>query len=339
MMGHVHLWAVALIAALITGLLTPFLRDWLIRRNLVDLPGARRSHSVPTPRGGGMAVVSAVIVANLVSGLPWWPGLFLLLILGILGWVEDWHELSPLPRLAVQAVIAVLALWLIGPVTSVWIFGWMIHLPWFWTLLSGIAIVWLINLHNFMDGSDGLAAMQGFWSGLAMAGLMLRAELFIHAVFALALAGGYAGFLFWNRPPARIFMGDSGSMALGGGVALLALAGAASGEVSIWVSLIVTSLFVVDATATLARRVINGEQWYNAHRQHAYQRLIAAGWGHGSVLVLYGAINLGLVLPVTLLAIAHPQLEAMLAFILVGLLLGGWWVIQIATNRENRLHG
>ncbi len=339
MMDWGQLWTAALVAVLVAGILTPFLRGWLMQQNLVDLPGERRSHSVPTPRGGGAAIVFALIFANLVSGLPWWPGLFLLLLLGILGWVEDRHELSAPSRLAVQAVVAVLALSLIGPVTSVDVFGQTMHLPWFWTLLSGIAIVWLINLHNFMDGSDGLAAMQGVWSGLAMGVLMLRADLFTHAAFALALAGGYAGFLLWNRPPARIFMGDSGSMALGGGVALLALAGATSGGVSIWVSLIITSLFVVDATATLARRVANGERWYNAHRQHAYQRLIAVGWSHGRVLVLYAAINLGLVLPMTLLAIAHPQIETVLAFILVGLLLGGWWVIEFATNTENRRHG
>jgi Fuc2NAc and GlcNAc transferase len=337
-MNDLCVWMAPLIAAVAAVILTPMLRRWLLHCNLVDLPGERRSHSMPTPRGGGLAVIVAMILAIVVCGPVWWSGLFLLGLLGMLGWVEDRHEIDPAIRLMAQGVFAVLALWLIGGVATVDILGYTVRVPWLWTLLSGIAVVWLINLHNFMDGSDGLAAMQGIWSGLAMGLLMVHDGLVAPAVLALAMAGGFAGFLVWNCPPARIFMGDAGSLALGGGVAILALIGAASGAVSVWVSLIVTSLFVVDATATLVMRVIQGEQWYTAHRQHAYQCLITAGWGHGHVLTLYAAINLLVVLPVAILATAHPHLEAVLAFALAGLLAGGWWVIQSATTTENQRH-
>lgn len=338
-MGVMPIWIVPAVAFALAGGVTPLLRRWLIRQNLLDLPGERRSHTSPTPRGGGLAIIAAIGVAVILSPLVWWSGLVLMVLLGVLGWVEDGHDLSPMARLAVQAMVAVLALWLIGGVASVDLAGYTIHRPWLWTLLSGVAMIWLINLHNFMDGSDGLAAMQGVWSGLAFGVLMLRGELFAPAVFALAMSGAFAGFLLWNRPPASIFMGDSGSMVLGGSVAALALIGAASGAVSVWVSLIIASLFVVDATATLLARVIQGERWYTAHRQHAYQRLIQAGWSHGRVLALYGAINLGVVLPIALLATLHPRLEVVFAFVLVGLLGGGWWVIQSASKTESPRHG
>ncbi len=339
MTGAVQGWLPLPLALVLAAVLTPLLRFWLLRRNLVDLPGERRSHDVPTPRGGGLAIAVAIAVALVLAPVTvWWPGIVVLAVLALLGWCDDHFELPASVRLAVQAATAVLGLWWLGPVASVPMFGHDLHLPWLWTLLAGIAVVWLVNLHNFMDGSDGLAAMQGVWSGLAFAVILRMNGLDAVAAFALALAGGFAGFLLWNRPPARIFMGDVGSMALGGGVAMLALVGAVSGAVSVWVSLILTSLFVVDATATLARRVVRGEQWYTAHRQHAYQRLIVAGWNHGRVLALYAAINLLLVLPAACVAVVYPESGAVIAIGLVVLLAGGWWVIQSATTTENQGH-
>ena len=337
-MNHMPVWMAPLIAVVVAGMITPVLRKWLAHSNLVDLPGERRSHSLPTPRGGGLAVVAALLAAVLLSSWPWWQGLLLLILFSALGWLEDRRELAPPIRLVAQMLLAVLALGLIGGVESVDVFGYSVHSPWLWTALSGIAIVWLINLHNFMDGSDGLAAMQGIWSGLVLGVLMLQGQQIAPAIFALSMAGAFGGFLLWNRPPAKVFMGDAGSVALGGSVAILALVGAVGGTVSIWMSLLVTSLFVVDATATLVMRVVQGEQWYTAHRQHAYQRLITAGWSHAQVLALYAATNLLLVLPVVLLAKRYPNLELPLALAVAGLLAGAWWVIQSATRTEKIRH-
>lgn len=338
-MGATMVWAVPAMAMLAAAVATPLARRWLMWRNLVDLPGERRSHQAPTPRGGGLAVVIAMTVAlMLTGGGAWWPGLLVVGMLAMLGWIDDHHELRAALRLVVQVLIAVIGLWLVGTVESVAILSLSVEIPWLWTLLAAVAMVWLINLHNFMDGSDGLAAMQGLWSGLVFGLLMLAGDLLAPALFAFAMAGGFAGFLLWNRPPARIFMGDVGSMALGGSVAMLALVGAATDTVSIWLSIIVTSLFVVDATLTLGRRVVSGERWYTAHRQHAYQRLIVAGWSHGQVLALYAAINLLLVLPAVWIAIMFPLWEAVIAAALVALLAVGWGVIQSATTTENEGH-
>ncbi len=332
-------WLSLPVAFILATVLTPLLRRWLLRFNLVDLPGERRSHTAPTPRGGGLAIAVAFLIAVLLAGDPlWWPGVFAVSVLAMLGWLDDRAELHPAVRLAVQSAVAVLGLWWLGPVATVVVLDYSLHWPWLWTPLAGVAVVWLINLHNFMDGSDGLAAMQGAWSGLSFAVIMLMNDLTGPASFALAMAGGFAGFLVWNRPPARIFMGDVGSMVLGGGVAMLALVGAASGAVSVWVSLILTSVFVVDATATLALRVSRGERWYTAHRQHAYQRLIVAGSSHGQVLALYAATNLLLVMPAAWAAVVYPGLGAGIAIGLIVLLAGGWWVIQSATVTENQGH-
>ncbi len=339
MMEAAQGWLALPLALLLAAVLTPMLRSWLLRCDLVDLPGERRSHDAPTPRGGGLAIVAAILLAAFLAPVAvWWPAVAVVGVLAVLGWFDDRSELPPSLRLAVQAVAAVLGLAWVGPVETVSIFGDAFHLPWLWTPLAGIAVVWLINLHNFMDGADGLAAMQGVWSGLAYALIMWTSGLEALASFALAMAGGFAGFLFWNRPRARIFMGDVGSLVLGGGVAMLALAGAVSGAASVWLSLILTSVFVVDATATLARRVVRGEQWYTAHRQHAYQRLIVAGWSHAQVLGLYVAANLLLVMPAAWAAIVYPDLGAVIAIGLIVLLAGGWWIIQSATRTENQWH-
>lgn len=334
------IWLVPVCAAVCAAVLTPLVRRWLVRRNLVDLPDPRRLHTVPTPRGGGIAVIVAIIVTIVVAAFPgqWWFALTFLTVLGVLGWIDDRFDLLPILRLGVQTILAVLALWHVGAIDTVAIVGHAVSAPWLWTPLALIAAIWLFNLHNFMDGSDGLAAMQGVWSGLAMGVLLLDGEVAGAGVFGLAVAGAFGGFLVWNRPPARIFMGDVGSLALGGSFAFLALAGAATGAVSIWISFMVSSVFVVDATATLLVRAWRGERWYTAHRQHAYQRLIASGWSHAGVLLLYAAINVGVVLPGVVISVVYPQLDALVAAGIALLLTGGWWLAQSATITENERH-
>lgn len=320
----------ALVALGVAGLTAP-LRHWLLGRRLLDLPGERRSHLAPTPRGGGLAILAALGVAWLA-----WPGaisdwylpMLFVLALGLLGWLEDRRGLPARLRLLAQLVAGAWLLFGVGGIASVAVLGHEIEAVWVWSALGLVAAVWLVNLHNFMDGSDGLAALQGLWAGLVFAGLFHAAGEVGLAHFALAVAGGWGGFLVWNRPPAGIFMGDVGSLALGAAVAACAVVGAAGGSVSIWAAFMVASVFVVDATATLLRRVMRGERWYTAHRQHAYQRLLDLGWGHGHVLALYGSINVGLVLPCILAARHWPRWETVLAVVLAVVLAGGWWMVQ-----------
>ncbi|MFP4207755.1 MAG: MraY family glycosyltransferase [Wenzhouxiangella sp.] len=332
-----ELWRALLAAAVTCAVLGWPLRAWLLGLGLLDQPGRRRCHLTPTPRGGGLAMATALALALLAHAHPLGAALPLLgLVLAVtgLGWLDDVRDLPVRVRLLGQLLIAMAMLMLVGPVSVVEVGGLALNWPWLWSALGLIAVVWLINLHNFMDGADGLAAMQGAWSGLALGVLLHLHDAPLPALAGFALAGACLGFLFWNRPPARLFMGDSGSMMIGAMVGLLALSGAAGGGISIWASLIVSALFVVDATATLARRLVAGQQWYTAHREHAYQRLIAGGWSHGRVLLLYTLINLAVVLPVLLLAVRFPAWDLPLALGLVGALATGWAVVQRTTNKE-----
>ncbi|NDY95408.1 glycosyltransferase family 4 protein [Wenzhouxiangella limi] len=331
-------WWSLIMAGALSALLAWPLRTWLLARNIVDRPGHRRSHHAPTPRGGGLAMAAAMLcVVVPAAGLDgdFVPVLILIMALALLGWVDDVRDLPVRWRLLYQVLIALFMLWFTGPVSSITVGDLGLTLPWLWSALGVVAVVWLINLHNFMDGSDGLAAMQGAWTGLVLGMLLYRHDLHTPALAGFVLSGACLGFLWWNRPPARMFMGDSGSVTLGGLVGLLALSGAAEGTVSIWVSLIVCSLFVVDATATLLRRVLRGGRWYTPHRQHAYQLLIARGWRHVQVLTLYLLVNVLVVLPVLLLALRFPAWDMALAIGLTAVLAAAWGVVQGATKKEN----
>lgn len=333
-----ELWRVGLIAFLVTLVVTPALARWLLSRRIVDFPGARRSHHQPTPRGGGLAMLLAMLLALLALPDMFWSLLPLALYastLAALGWLEDRFELPVRARLLVMALCALGLVVLFGPVLMVEVMATEMAYAWVWTLLAVVAVIWLINLHNFMDGSDGLAAMQGAWSAGILGWLLYRGGAVEAGLVGLALSAACLGFLAWNRPPARLFMGDVGSLMIGGVVGLLAYAGAASGIVSIWISLMVCALFVVDATATLLRRLVLGGQWYTPHREHAYQRLIRVGWSHASVLALYAGLNLTLVLPVVMVAYHHPFWAWPLAMALLVTLLAGWGAVRRYTVMEN----
>lgn len=331
-------WWVAAQAALASLLLTPMIRHYAVSRGLVDAPGPRRSHLNPTPRGGGLALALSLLLV-----LPWLPlpavllaalGLYIV-ALGALGWAEDHRPLAVRWRLAVQLAAA---LWLaasLGPVHVVVVHDHAVTAAWLWTPLALLAVLWLINLHNFMDGSDGLAAVQGFFCGAFFTFAFARRGDPGLAMLALALAAACAGFLAWNRPPARIFMGDSGSLVLGGMVGALALAGATTGAVSVWLSAIIASVFVIDATATLIDRLARNERWYTAHRQHAYQRLIRRGWSHAGVLTAYAAVNLVIVMPAVILALRRPGLDYAIALIVGSVLFVAWGVVRATTDLEN----
>lgn len=332
-------WWIAVQALLASLLLTPLIRYYALERGLVDAPGPRRSHMHPTPRGGGLALAVSLLLV-----LPWLPmpldrllvyGLYIVILTG-LGWIEDHRPIAVGWRLAVQLVAIAWLAFNLGPVRVVDFSSMPVEASWLWTPLAALAVLWLINLHNFMDGSDGLAALQCFFSGAFFAAAFALNGDPGMALLAVALAAACAGFLVWNRPPARIFMGDSGSLVLGGMIGALALTGAVNGSVSVWVGAIITSVFVIDASATLFDRLVRKERWYTAHRQHAYQRLIRRGWSHSGVLAAYAAVNLMLVLPAAVLAMRNPGLDFAVALIVGCVLLAAWGWVRCVTEPENK---
>ncbi|MDQ6647145.1 MAG: glycosyltransferase family 4 protein [Pseudomonadota bacterium] len=274
------------------------------RRGMLDRPGRRRSHVTATPRGGGIGVVVAMLVC--LPGVLW-QGYSTDLVASLLaamvlvagaGWWDDHRSLPVLPRLGAQLLAVTLF--------SVALLG--VDLTWWWLPPLVLAGAWSINLHNFMDGIDGLLALQVIFVTAGMAVLALTAGLPILSAAAAILCAAVLGFWCYNRSPARIFMGDVGSGTLGFLVfGLTALLWQAE-HALIWPALILSSSFVIDATLTLLVRVLRGRRWYTAHREHLYQWGVRRGLSHAWVSRGYLSWNLLFVLPLSWFAWSHLRL-------------------------------
>ncbi len=286
----VHPSAISLVVLGTTALaswgLTGVVWRLALRRQVFDLPTDRSLHTVPTPRGGGLAI--AVVVLPVIAWVGWrgWipqgAAIGLVgggLLIAIVGWLDDLRHLSPGPRIVVQAIAAAWLLAWIGGFPALRVGAATVSLGPAGTVLAFLAILWSTNLYNFMDGIDGLAAGQAVVAGALATLLLLPGEPGL-AVATAAIAGASLGFLQWNWPPARIFMGDAGSGLLGFLFGSLALVSDQSQGPSAVVWLFFGGVFVFDATMTLLRRVLRGDRFYQAHRDHAYQRMVRSGWSH-----------------------------------------------------------
>ena len=317
----------ALIAAtvVLAWLLTGFATWYANRAGLFDHPGERHSHREPTPRGGGVGLVLALGIATLGYDHAQMPAYWTACVgpaaaaLALLGWWDDHRSLGAGLRFAVQLAVSVLVL------TCAATMGWLQQT---WVLAAGLLfLLWMTNLYNFMDGSNGMAGLQGVFAGCVTAWLFARAGDGASTLLALLLAAACAGFLPWNLGRARVFMGDVGSLFLGFGIAGILLYAVGSNAAAPPVALLVMAVFLADSTLTLLARVRRGERWYNAHRQHLYQRLIAHGWTHGRVAALYQAVNLSLVLPGIWVAASYPALAWPVAFLLAVFLGLSWYLL------------
>lgn len=285
--------------------LTGQIRRYAITRRVIDVPNERSSHRVPTPRGGGLAIATAVIASTLAAAAAGWvdrPQAFALAIGGALvaaiGFADDVGSLRRRWRLLGHFAAAALVLGWAGGFPRVAVLNLSIEPGLATSLLAAVYIVWMINLTNFMDGIDGIASTEA----VVVAGC--GAALFAVAVPGSAgwlppvlLAAAAAGFLVWNWPPASIFMGDSGSGFLGLALATLSIHAAAVAPPLFWSWVILLGVFVVDATVTLVRRAITGQRIFEAHRTHAYQHAAARYGSHVPVTLAVGAITLFWLLP------------------------------------------
>lgn len=277
------------------------LTAWLARPDapirILDRPNERSLHTVPTPRTGGLAICLSLATGWLVylalaryAAIPAQIVAGAIIIAGV-SVLDDRFGLSQVLRLLIQ-IVAVVILMQDGFVSQGDLLpGFEARQTWVGGGVTFVMTLWLTNLYNFMDGMDGLAggmAVIGFGT-LALLGAQGGAMVF--AVAALAVAAAASGFLWFNFPPARIFMGDSGSTTLGFLVAGFAVWGSREAGIPIWLTLTVFAPFVVDATVTLLRRVARGERIWRAHRSHYYQRLVTLGCGHRrTVLVEYAVM-------------------------------------------------
>lgn len=326
--------AVALLSAVATALALYYAR----RAALLDLPGARRSHARPTPRGGGVGIVVAVMagVAVLWVLAPMERGLWLgfgagfLAVAGI-GWADDHRSLPILPRLVIHA--------LAGLGLSVGLSGWPgTPEDWAGMLATVIGVMALVNIWNFMDGIDGLATSQ---AGLVAAALALLggSQSGAWPVLALFVFAAVSGFLPFNFPRARIFLGDVGSGALGFALAALLLVAMSRGAVEWPWALVLVSAFVIDAGLTLGKRMLQGKRWWRPHREHLYQWAVRRGFGHPSVTFLYAFWTLS----AATLCFAVPSLMpdggrlAAVVHLSIGVAIWfGWRRYLFRTARESR---
>ena len=282
----------------------------LERRRILDHPTHRSSHSVPTPRGGGLAVVPVIIVAwmSIPFLVPEGPGIRDLLlasggaaVLASLSWRDDLRGLSVKRRLSVHALVVGLVVGFASFPDPY--FQGLVPI-WLDRIAAALALLWFLNLFNFMDGIDGIAGVETVSIGLGCA--IIAWATGQHAwigVLGVILAGAGFGFLRWNWHPARIFLGDVGSIPVGFLLAWLLMALASEGA---WApALILPLYYLADATITLTWRAVRGERVWQPHRDHFYQRATRRGRSHAAVSLFVAGINLVLV-GLAVVALSHP---------------------------------
>ena len=279
---------------LATGAIIPILR----RRDMLDYPNERSSHFDPTPRGGGIAVTISILLAWIALhkvGLV--ASSFVSIALGtsllaLVSWIDDLRGLSPGMRLVAQGAAVTIGI-LVLPSTRSALEAWLGSTLFF--VATGLVWVWWINLFNFMDGIDGLAVSEAaaICSGLLLFALVGDGADPAAALLAAGIIGAALGFLVWNWSPARIFLGDVGSVPLGylSGFLLLDLASRGRWKIA----LILPLYFLADATITLLRRLLAGERVWEPHRQHFYQQAVRNGLPHSAVVKRVIAANLLLI--------------------------------------------
>jgi UDP-N-acetylmuramyl pentapeptide phosphotransferase/UDP-N-acetylglucosamine-1-phosphate transferase len=299
-MPHAVFYAVWCLTAVCgSAVLTRQLIDWARASGMLDLPNERGSHALPTPRGGGLAIVAVVSAAALLAAVlhpeslrPLAGVILPALAVAVVSWCDDVRSVPIRVRFAVHFAAAVAATAVLGPVER-------IELGSFGAFDLGVAawpltvfwIVGLINAFNFMDGIDGIAGITALAGGAALAAAAWISGATAIGAVAAAFAAASLGFLMWNWPPARVFMGDVGSTFCGMLLTVLPLAvGTDAKPRVVPVAVFVMWPFIFDTAYTIVRRLLNRENIFRPHRSHLYQRLAIAGWPHRAVSGLYGSL-------------------------------------------------
>lgn len=305
--------------------LTALVRRYAVRRGVLDLPNERSSHSAPTPRGAGLAIVLASVAGLLLLAIFRVTELRSVLVLGsgmlvvaAIGWLDDHASVPPRVRLTVHTVAAVLTVVALRGLPALRVGAGAVHLGAFGALVAVLGIVWSINLFNFMDGIDGLAGTMGAMGFAAYAvasacGVQASPAGIRSAPAFAALAAAMLPFLAVNLPPARMFLGDVGAVPLGYLAAAFGAAGVGEKLWAPWFPVLVFLPFVADASLTLARRIARGERLWEGHRGHYYQRLAQLCAGHAGALGVYACVMGGTALTAVLCHAGAPR--------------AGWWAL------------
>lgn len=305
-----------------TGM-TGLMKLYAEKANLLDVPNGRSSHEIVTPRGGGLSIVvvflGAVLALTVFGELEQNTAIAVVvggvLVAGI-GFVDDHNHVQPQWRFVVQLVAATVAISMMGGLPAVQVGNMNFDLGFAGDVAAVIFAVWLINLYNFMDGIDGIAAVEGLCIVGGALFIPSVGQSGIIATLLTVFAASTLGFLVWNWPPAKIFMGDVGSSFAGFILAVFAIATSDLDVLPLWFWLITAGVFLVDSTVTLIVRVVLKENWYSAHRNHAYQKATRRMNGHLPVTIAVLIINLVWLFPLAWAATMRPEF--------------GWWLTLMA---------
>lgn len=302
-------------------ILTGVIRRVAMRKQILDIPQQRSAHSQPTPTGGGLAIVLPVLVVAsiyFVSGvLPAnvFLAMFGALTIALVGLLDDLLQLKVWMRISLQFLAAVWSVLCLGEVAAINVAGWELNNAWLLGVLAVFALVWLLNLYNFMDGIDGIAGSELVFVNVMSWFFVINTEAASVGLLATALLAAAAGFLCWNWPPAKIFMGDVGSGFSGFMLGLLALLSMQAGVMTVWTWLILLGVFVTDATLTLARRVFSRQRWYEGHSSHAYQHATRKYKSHSKVTITIVVINCIWLAPLAYLSTREQELGFFLSLL------------------------
>lgn len=319
------IFALSIVFFIMTLLFTGYMRAYALKKNIIDNPNERSSHNVPTPRGGGVAVVCSYLLALAVLiysqqltvhiGLTLMAAVF---VIALLGFLDDHGHINSMLRLAVHFLVAIGVVISLGGFSEVTAFNGL-QLGFIANIIAVLFLVWLLNLYNFMDGINGIASVEAITTVVSMAILYYVLNTTLNSDILWLLAACVFGFLLWNFPKAKIFMGDACSGFLGLTLGILALIALKENLALFCAWIICLGVFVVDATYTLIKRVLSGYKMYDAHRSHSYQILSRKCASHTPVTLAVAAINLLWLFPVAYMTVtqawAYPELAVLIAYI------------------------
>lgn len=323
-----------LLAAPLSWILIFFVRRYVSARGILDVPSGRSSHSIPTPRGGGLGIVAVTIAFTLIAAqAKWiqWPVVFVLAgggsVVALVGWLEDKGGFSPSWRLAVHLAAAVWAVWWLGAFRGLnFAITGSLAYP-IAMILSILALTWAVSAYNFMDGIDALAVSGAIWVGLVGGWFAWTSGNDDVAFLSLLIAAASLGFLPWNLPRARLFMGDVGSGFLGYALAVIALFSDGAGALPAEGWLVLLGVFAFDSTVTLCRRLIRREKWNVTHRESGYQRAALRVGRHGPVTLFIVGISIVLA-GLCWIAWQTPRLWGPIMFVSLLLLIFLYWQLE-----------
>ena len=320
-MSNFNVFVLCVSLVIITSIAVYFIRYILIKNKLFDIPNNRSSHVKPTPRGGGTVIVVTLLLSigvlalNKMIETDFSIGMLLgISLISTTGLIDDIKSLPVLIRVIMYVSTAVLSLYLIGVISHISINNYSINLGYFAYFFSTLFLVWLTNLYNFMDGTDGFAATQTICVALFCGLLLFSSDNISLGIIFFCCASSTIGFLVFNWPPAKIFMGDSGSLFLGYAILVFIFQTNTSELISIWTWLIMLAFVLGDTTTTSLLRLFLVKRWYGSHRSNAYQNLARVLDNHLKVLLGIMIYHILWLMPLAIISITYPTYEMILFF-------------------------